>query len=72
MPSRRIFLVNTPQCLMAEGLADLALYAAIGPGWGGWAAEIYADLGLRFDGDRARGGVGGRRRRWPTCGRTPR
>jgi hypothetical protein len=48
-----IFLVNTPQCLMAEGLADLALYAAIGPNWGGWAGEIYADLGLRFDGDRA-------------------
>jgi len=38
---------------MAEGLADLALYAAIGPNWGGWAAEIYADLGLRFDGERA-------------------
>lgn len=48
-----IFLVNTPQCLMAEGLADLALYAAVGPGWGRWAAEIYADLGLRFDGERA-------------------
>ena len=48
-----IFLVNTPQCLMAEGLADLALYAAIGRDWGTWAAEIYADLGLRFDGDRA-------------------
>lgn len=48
-----IFLVNTPQCLMAEGLADLALYAAVGPGWGAWAAEIYADLGLRFDGRRA-------------------
>ncbi|KUH86277.1 MULTISPECIES: hypothetical protein [unclassified Mycobacterium] len=48
-----IFLVNTPQCLMAEGLADLALYAAIGPDWGAWAGEIYADLGLRFDGDRA-------------------
>src|SRR5262249_42695726 len=48
-----IFLVNTPQCLMAEGLADLALHAAIGPGWGVWAAEIYADLGLRFDGERA-------------------
>ncbi|MEO8816158.1 MAG: DUF885 domain-containing protein, partial [Mycobacterium sp.] len=48
-----IFLVNTPQCLMAEGLADLALYAAVGPGWGAWAAEIYADLGLRFDGERA-------------------
>ncbi|MDA2892705.1 DUF885 domain-containing protein [Mycolicibacterium sp. BiH015] len=48
-----IFLVNTPQCLMAEGLADLALYAAVGPGWGSWAADIYADLGLRFDGERA-------------------
>jgi hypothetical protein len=48
-----IFLVNTPQCLMAEGLADLALHAAIGPEWGTWAAEIYADLGLRFDGERA-------------------
>jgi hypothetical protein len=48
-----IFLVNTPQCLMAEGLADLALYAAIGPRWSGWASAIYADLGLRFDGGRA-------------------
>ncbi|MFB1299265.1 DUF885 domain-containing protein [Mycobacterium sp. pW049] len=59
-----IFLVNTPQCLMAEGLADLALYAAVGAGgasgatgnghgWGSWAADIYADLGLRFDGERA-------------------
>lgn len=48
-----IFLVNTPQCLMAEGLADLALHAAVGEGWGRWAQEIYADLGLRFDGERA-------------------
>lgn len=48
-----IFLVNTPQCLMAEGLADLALYAVVGDQWGSWATEIYADLGLRFDGERA-------------------
>ncbi|CDO06818.1 DUF885 domain-containing protein [Mycolicibacterium cosmeticum] len=48
-----IFLVNTPQCLMAEGLADLALYAVQGSHWGQWAQEIYADLGLRFDGERA-------------------
>ncbi|MET7773486.1 DUF885 domain-containing protein [Nocardia sp. NPDC005366] len=48
-----LFLVNTPQCLMAEGLADLALRSIVGPGWGRWAQEIYADLGLRFDGDRA-------------------
>ena len=58
-----IFLVNTPQCLMAEGLADLALYAVIGDGasgaagggsgWGQWASDLYADLALRFDGERA-------------------
>ncbi|MGB3770047.1 MAG: DUF885 domain-containing protein [Rhodococcus sp. (in: high G+C Gram-positive bacteria)] len=48
-----LFVVNTPQCLMAEGLADLALDAVVGPGWGLWAQEIYADLGLRFDGERA-------------------
>lgn len=48
-----IFLVNTPQCLMAEGLADHALRAIVGDEWGHWAAEIYADLGLRFDGERA-------------------
>lgn len=48
-----LFLVNTPQCLMAEGLADLALKSIVGPGWGVWAQEIYADLGLRFDGDKA-------------------
>jgi len=48
-----LFLVNTPQCLMAEGLADLALYAVVGESWGEWAQEIYADLGLRFDGEHA-------------------
>jgi hypothetical protein len=48
-----IFLVNTPQCLMAEGLADLGLHALVGPGWGPWAAEIFADLGIPLDGDLA-------------------
>ncbi|MGH3765797.1 MAG: DUF885 domain-containing protein [Pseudonocardiaceae bacterium] len=48
-----IFLVNTPQCLMAEGLADLGLGVAVGPGWGPWAAEILGDLGLRMDGELA-------------------
>jgi hypothetical protein len=45
-----VFLVNTPECLMAEGLADLGVQASIGDGWGPWAAVILADLGLRFDG----------------------
>jgi hypothetical protein len=48
-----IFLVNTPECLMAEGLADLGLSAAIGAGWGKWAEEILADLGLALDGEQA-------------------
>nr|WP_245548347.1 DUF885 domain-containing protein [Gordonia araii] len=48
-----IFLVNTPQCLMAEGLADHALRAAMGPDWPLWAETIYADLGLRFDARKA-------------------
>jgi hypothetical protein len=45
-----IFLVNTPECLMAEGLADLGVQASVGAGWGPWAAEILADLGLHLDG----------------------
>ncbi|TFV57951.1 DUF885 domain-containing protein [Geodermatophilus sp. DF01-2] len=48
-----VFLVNTPECLMAEGLADLGVQAAIGPGWGPWAAEVLGDLGLHFDGHLA-------------------
>ncbi|MDX3658638.1 hypothetical protein PV646_15130 [Streptomyces sp. ID05-26A] len=46
-----IFLINTPQCLMAEGMADLGLHAAVGPGWGVWTEQIFADLGLRMDGE---------------------
>jgi hypothetical protein len=48
-----VFLVNTPECLMAEGLADLGIEAAVGPGWGPWAEEILADLGLHLDGTLA-------------------
>jgi hypothetical protein len=46
-----IFLVNTPQCLMAEGLGDLALTAAVGTGWGRWLAEVLDGIGPRFDPD---------------------
>jgi hypothetical protein len=48
-----VFLVNTPECLMAEGLADLGVDAAVGRGWGPWAAAVLGDLGLRFDGHLA-------------------
>jgi hypothetical protein len=46
----QVFLVNTPECLMAEGLADLGVRVAVGTSWGAWAQEIYADLGIAFDG----------------------
>jgi hypothetical protein len=45
-----VFLVNTPECLMAEGLADLGVRVAVGESWGAWAQEVYADLGIPFDG----------------------
>jgi hypothetical protein len=48
-----VFLVNTPECLMAEGLADLGVEASVGAGWGPWAVEVLGDLGLRFDGHLA-------------------
>ena len=34
-------------------MAQRFLGAIVGEGWGAWAQEIYADLGLRFDGDKA-------------------
>ncbi|MER5388726.1 DUF885 domain-containing protein, partial [Saccharopolyspora sp. NPDC002686] len=46
-------LISTLQCVLAEGLADLGLHAAVGSGWGLWAAEIFADLGIRLDGELA-------------------
>ncbi|MFB9907263.1 DUF885 domain-containing protein [Allokutzneria oryzae] len=57
-----IFLVNTPQCLMAEGLADLGLHALVGAGWGPWTQEILGDLGLHMEGEqveRMEGALGG-------------
>ncbi len=58
-PSRRIFLVNTPQCLMAEGLADLALYAAIGPELGQLGRRDLRRPGPALRRRARRGGVGG-------------
>ncbi len=52
-PEHTVFLVNTPECLMAEGLADLGVEASVGEGWGRWAQEILGDLGLRLDGERS-------------------
>lgn len=48
-----ISLVNTPQCLVAEGMAEQAIHVALGERWGPWTARVLADVGLRLDGERA-------------------
>ncbi len=48
-----IFLVNTPECLMAEGLADLGIKVTVGEGWGAWTENILRDLRLPADGELA-------------------
>ena len=46
-----IFLVGTPQCLMAEGLADLGLEVLLGPRPEPVVAEHLRPLGIRYDGE---------------------
>jgi hypothetical protein len=48
-----IFLVGTPQCLLAEGLADLALEVAMGPRPEPVVAEHLRPLGIRYDAEVA-------------------
>jgi hypothetical protein len=49
----RAVLANTPQSLVGEGAAELALHAVVGPGWGRWAEDVLAGAGVRFDGELA-------------------
>ncbi len=44
-----IFLVGTPQCLIAEGLADLGLEVVLGPRPEAVVAEHLRPLGIRYD-----------------------
>lgn len=44
-----IFLVGTPQCLVAEGLADLGLEVLVGPRPESVLAEHLGPLGIRYD-----------------------
>ena len=52
LPELDLWLVNTPENLLAEGLADLGLTALGLDDWGGVATELYADLGIAYDGQR--------------------
>jgi hypothetical protein len=44
-----IFLVGTPQCLIAEGLADLGLEVVLGPRPEAVVAQHLRPLGIRYD-----------------------
>ena len=44
-----IFLVGTPQCLLAEGLADLGLEVVLGPRPEAVVAQHLRPLGIRYD-----------------------
>jgi hypothetical protein len=48
-----IFLVGTPQCTIAEGLADLGVEVAVGPKPQPTVAEHLRPLGVRYDADVA-------------------
>ncbi|GAB3670577.1 DUF885 domain-containing protein [Saccharopolyspora tripterygii] len=52
-PEHSIVLVNSPQCVLAEGLAEMGLSAVVGEGWGAWVAALFADLGISVDGELA-------------------
>ena len=52
LPEYDLWLVNTPENLLAEGLADLGLAGIDLAGWGPVVAELYADLGIAYDGER--------------------
>lgn len=49
LPERTVLLARSPQSLVAEGAAELALDALVGPGWGAWSAQVLAAAGLPAD-----------------------
>jgi hypothetical protein len=53
LAEQTIMLVNTPQCLVSEGVGELGMHALLGPGWGTWTQEVLGELGLTFDGEQA-------------------
>jgi hypothetical protein len=44
-------LVLSPCSVVSEGVADTGLAALVGPGWGRWAADVLAGVGVRTDGE---------------------
>lgn len=46
-----ISLVNTPQCLVSEGMAEVAHRALLGDGWGRWTSTVLAEHGIHIEGE---------------------
>jgi hypothetical protein len=46
-----VVLVLSPCSTVSEGLADAALAALVGPGWGRWAARVLDAVGVPVDGE---------------------
>ena len=49
-----ILLIHTPECLVSEGIAQVAVEQALGDDWPARAAAILGPLGVPFDADTAR------------------
>jgi hypothetical protein len=52
-PERALSLTRSPRALVVEGVADLGLDAVVGRGWGVWAADVLAEVGVVTDGELA-------------------
>jgi hypothetical protein len=48
-PEASILLIHTPECVVSEGIAQIALEQALGQDWPARVAEILQPLGLAFD-----------------------
>ncbi|PRW64905.1 hypothetical protein [Actinopolyspora mortivallis] len=46
-PEQAVVLAQTPECVVAEGLAERGLDTVVGPGWGEWARRVLSGV-LRF------------------------
>jgi hypothetical protein len=46
-----VVVAGTPQALVSEGAAEIALHAAVGPGWGRWVQDVLGGVGVAVDGE---------------------
>jgi hypothetical protein len=51
LPERQLWLVGTPDNVVAEGVAELGLAGLDLLRWGPLLTDLYADLGLAYDGE---------------------